>query len=124
MKTSQTALCEDQDFTVSEPIKPQVDLTRIYGSEFLLETFGTLQPTVEQRTRWVFETWRDCRAWSVIFATDASMPVTSVRKQLTELGMQEFADYLIKGYELRFRSPEHKAIAVLAVPLLKDRTDV
>ena len=123
MMTSQTALLEDQNFTVSAPIDPQVDLTRIYGSEFLQKTFGTLNPTVEQRTRWMFETWRDCRVWSVTIATDVSIPGV-VRKQLTELGMQEFTDYLIKGYELRFRSPEHKAIAVLSVPQLKDNTDV
>ena len=123
MMTSQTALLEDQDFTFSEPVRPQVDLTRIYGSEFLTETFGTLQPTVEQRTRWVFETWRKSRPWSVSISSNVNI-TSVVRKQLTELGIAEFADYLIKGYELRFRSPEHKAIAVLAIPQLKDNTDV
>jgi len=102
----------------------RTDLRRIYTQEFLLRVFGTLEPTLEQRTLWTFNAWRDRRPWCMNFATPSTTS-TLVRSCLSDLGLQEFADFLIQGQQVRFQNAELKALATLAASeLLKDsKTD-
>lgn len=100
---------------------PRVDLSRIYTQELLLRVFGTLEPTLEQRTSWTFHAWRDRRYWCMNFA-NSNTTSTQVRSCLLELGLQEFADFLIHGQQVRFHNAELKALATLAASgLLEDR---
>lgn len=95
------------------------DLTKIYDRDFLLNTFGTLRPTLEQRTAWTFHTWRDCRPHALRFKSMVST-ASNIRRELQCLGFREFADYLIMGNEVRMVSAELKAIVLISVPGLED----
>lgn len=95
------------------------DLTQIYDRDFLLQTFGTLEPTLEQRTQWTFHTWRDCRSHALRFNSMVST-ASKVRQELRSLGFAEFADYLIMGNEIRMTSAELKAIVLISMRVLED----
>lgn len=96
------------------------DLSRIYTVEFLMSAFGTLEPTLEQRTQWFFDTWRDWREFAAELDVKDSEGITVIKNHLKTLGIREHTDYLIqngrKSTLIRFCSADTLALALLSIP--------
>lgn len=84
---------------------------KIFGDEEMLEAFGTLQPSVSQRTSYFFESWCDWRPNRVKIKKNQDRLCTVM---LQELGLKEFWEFQIREGECRFDSDETKAWALMS----------
>lgn len=83
----------------------------IFDDEFMQTTFGTLRPTVEERTKYFFDCWMDWRDNRAIVLVRWT---PDLRQMLNTLGLREMHDYQIRNKEIRFKRKEDHAMAMLA----------
>ena len=83
----------------------------IFGDEDMLEAFGTLRPSVSQRTAYFFESWMDWRPSRVKLKPHFDH---ITRNMCKELGLKEFWDFQVRENEIRFRDKETKAWALMS----------
>lgn len=77
----------------------------------MLEAFGTLRPTVSQRTSYFFEMWIDWRPHRVKLKARFDQ---ACKNMLRELGLKEFWEYQVREGEVRFSTEEIKAWALVS----------
>lgn len=91
---------------------------KIFSDEFMLKTFGTLTPSIQQRTTYFMGLWMDWRNVRVILKSDNTR--SRVRSQnrsrdlIRSLGYQEFHDFQIRSGEIRFAQPEILAMCMMS----------
>lgn len=85
----------------------------LYDEEFLIQTFGTLEPSIDQRTKKFFDIWCEWDSTQMFLKRDQHM--TNIKSLLKGVGLKEFQDYQIRGYELRFKDDATKAISLLVL---------
>lgn len=83
-----------------------------YTDDFLMETFGTTTPTVEQRTTYFFEKWSEWRPNRIFVMLQKGKRI-HIKKILTDLGFLEMRDFQIRSGEIRFADADMKAMALL-----------
>lgn len=83
----------------------------VYEDNFLMETFGTLSPTLSERANKFFDMWCEWDSTQMFLRRDQH--IANIKSLLKGVGLKEFQDYQIKGYELRFKQTESQALAKL-----------
>jgi hypothetical protein len=83
----------------------------IFGDKQMLEAFGTLRPSVSERTAYFFESWMDWRHNRVKLKPRVDQPC---KNMLKELGLKEFWEYQVREGEVRFNTDEIKAWALMS----------
>jgi len=83
----------------------------IFGDDEMLEAFGTLTPSVSERTAYFFESWMDWRPTRVKLKAHFDHVTRSMCK---ELGLKEFWDFQVRENEVRFKDEETKAWALMS----------
>jgi len=81
----------------------------LYSDDFLIQTFGTTEPTVTERTNVFHQLWLD---WE---SNCLKINLHSVRKTLNNIGLREFEDFQFRNGEIRFRRAEDLAMAKLVL---------
>ena len=90
----------------------QQDRTNLlYDEEFLMETFGQLDPDLTQRANHFFNFWVQCQDHAVRLKPLTLMLAAGAARQA---GLVENRDFLIRHSEIRFRSDVLMSVAVLA----------
>lgn len=82
----------------------------IYDDNFLMETFGTIEPTALERAE-VFARWWD--EWHQNSISILHKDMNIVRKEIRALGYKDFVDFQTLGNEVRFKTTEALAMAKL-----------
>jgi hypothetical protein len=82
----------------------------IFGDEEMLEAFGTLRPSVSERTAYFFERWMDWRPTRVKLKAHFDQVTRNMCK---ELGLKEFWDFQVRENEVRFKDDETKVWALM-----------
>jgi hypothetical protein len=84
---------------------------------------GTLHPSIEQRTQWFFDTWRDWREFAAELDTKNPEGFAQIKNHLKTLGIREHTDYLLqngrKSTLIRFCSADTLALALLSIPNIR-----
>lgn len=83
---------------------------KIFSDELMLEAFGTLMPTVSQRTSYFFERWIEWRPYQVKLKPRVDQ---AVRNLALEIGLKEFWEFQVREGEIRFKNKEVKAFALM-----------
>ena len=83
----------------------------IFSDKKMLEAFGTLRPSVSERTAYFFESWMDWRHNRVKLKARVDQPC---KNMLKELGLKEFWEYQVREGEVRFNRDEIKAWALMS----------
>jgi hypothetical protein len=91
-----------------------------YDTDFLLETFGVCDPSLEQRTQMFLSWWDGWENNRLSFwhaaaayppAASSKFEVRKITQNLSSLGLTQWKDYIIQGYEIRFREGLYVAMA-------------
>lgn len=85
---------------------------RMFSDEYMLEVFGTLTPSISERSSYFFSLWVDWRANRVKLKQHVSK--SDLRRQLLGYGMKEFREFQIRNGEVRFADRELVAVALLS----------
>lgn len=83
----------------------------IFGDDLMLEAFGTLRPSVSERTSYFFEKWMDWRPQQVRLKSRMD---SAVRNLAIELGLKEFWEFQVREGEIRFINEDVKAFALMS----------
>ena len=83
----------------------------IFGDDRMLEAFGTLRPSVSERTAYFFESWMDWRSNQVKLKPRFDQVC---RNLLKELGLKEFWEFQVREGEVRFHHDDAKAFALVS----------
>tara|TARA_B100000900_G_C20588850_1_gene720792 strand:+ start:1918 stop:2247 length:330 start_codon:yes stop_codon:yes gene_type:complete len=83
----------------------------IFSDDDMLEAFGTLRPSVSERTAYFFESWMDWRSTRVKIKNRHDIICRNLCK---ELGLKEFWEFQVRENEVRFRDNETKAWALMS----------
>lgn len=100
-------------------------LSRLHPEDRLMEAFGTLTPTVVERSLFFHKQWE---SWNhnkfLIGARNNTKQWWNARQRLRKvgasIGFQEDWDFMIRYSEMRTRSPEILSLIVLATPNIND----
>lgn len=89
----------------------------LYPEDRLLEAFGTINPTVAQRTKYFNTLWDSWATNNIPMTPDFWLTERKVLRDIGEsLGLDYSWDFYIKDQELRTRTPELQALFILAMP--------
>ena len=83
----------------------------IFGDKDMLEAFGTLRPSVSERTAYFFESWMYWRPSRIKLKQRHD---TICKNMCRELGLKEFWEFQVRENEIRFRDNETKAWALMS----------
>lgn len=85
-----------------------------YDDAFMIETFGTLRPSTQERTRYFLDCWfawkDNCIKYKPIRARATYI---EVRRFCSGMGLKDLRDFQVKNNEIRFKSKEDMAMAKL-----------
>ena|SRR5210317_707680 len=90
-------------------------LRYVYDEDYLMTTFGTLDTSIDQRTKKFFALWCEWSALRLIITREAGISVPAVKKILVGLGLKEFQDFQHKGKEFRFKDSSVLAFAKISL---------
>jgi hypothetical protein len=80
----------------------------MYPDEFMLEAFGKLNPSTQERSAYFFELWIERKPFEI---KNQHGDFATVCK---ELGLKQPWDYQVRGNTIRFGNAEHVAYYKLA----------
>jgi len=85
---------------------------QVFDDDFMLETFGTLTPSVTSRTAYFFEQWMDWKPRTVKLGRPTPS-LTTIKSFLKEMGLKDLREYQIRNNEIRFKTSDDLALAKL-----------
>lgn len=98
------------------PIRSQT-YQKMFSDEFMMQTFGTLTPSLQQRTSYFMGLWMEWRNVRVLLRSDNDRSrmrsQNRSRELIRSLGYQEFHDFQIRNGEIRFANPEILAMCMM-----------
>ena len=93
---------------------------RLFDDDLMMKIFGKLNPTTPERTAKFFELWCEWRPNRIKLKPKTKGYL--VKSSLNEMGYKDLFDYQLRGDELRFRTSEDYAMALLSgiKPYIRD----
>lgn len=85
----------------------------LYPDDLMLQTFGTLTPSNEQKSEFFHDSWLNWRE-HLFYYDNAEYNVHEVKKILKSLGFKDFFDFQVRPPQIRFRLASDLAVARLA----------
>lgn len=82
----------------------------LYDPVYTQETFGTLTPDINERTKVFTELWDQWSSNEILLQTKTP---AVVRAQLKQMGLVEHYEFQIRGRRARFSTPDAQALAIL-----------
>lgn len=91
----------------------------LYPDELMLETFGKLNPSSEEKAQYFFTCWRAWHSRRLILTgtkiSDRVRTEHEVRSRLQSLGFKNLFDFQVRGSQVRFRADSDLALAKLTL---------
>lgn len=85
-----------------------------YDDKFMLETFGTLRPSAQERTKYFIDCWLNWKGNSIKYKpVRARATAIEIRRFCNSMGLKDLRDFQVKNHEIRFKSKEDMAMAKL-----------
>lgn len=108
--------------TATESNKTDVAMPRsqtyqmMYPDQRMIEAFGTLTPTVSQRTRYFNKQWDEWAENQLLLPAELAYVLRlKVINRLSKLGLEQSWDFIIRDQAVRFRLAEYKALCLIAL---------
>jgi len=92
--------------TTPKPLRRSELHQRVFPDELMMQAFGTLSPTVKQRTAYFFEKYMEWRQHRIRIK-HGRMP--QVKKLLRDSGLMDMWEYQVMHNEVRFSQADHMA---------------
>lgn len=90
-------------------IKRSETYRRIFSDDYMLEAFGKLNPSRNERTVYFFEKWCEWHQNRIKLASVTANRIAEIKHILDSIGLREFWDYQLRNRELRFADAESLA---------------
>lgn len=85
----------------------------LYSEEYLQESFGSLTPSIEERTLRTFNSWVAWRNTELVISPN--VPPWKIRKVVNQRGLRYFEDYIISNNRIRFRDKSQAGLMLLVL---------
>lgn len=92
--------------TMPKPLKRSELHQRTFPDDLMLEAFGTLSPSVKERTAYFFEKYTEWRANRIRIKRNH---MSAVKKLLRDSGLLDMWEYQVMHNEVRFAQADHLA---------------
>lgn len=86
----------------------------MHDADFMLETFGTTEPSMQEKANKFFEMWLEWHENRLNLPPDNTNK-KHILKALNNMGLIEYRDFQLKYNQLRFKSVDDLAFAQLCI---------
>lgn len=87
----------------------------LYPDELMLEVFGKLNPSGDEKAQHFFSCWRAWHARTLFYSPRNTQTEAEIRQRLQSLGFKNLFDFQIRGGQVRFKTDSDLALAKLSL---------
>jgi hypothetical protein len=85
----------------------------LYPDDLMLETFGKLNPSTTEKSRFYHDSWRDWESHAMYYDHGA-YNIPEFKNILKSLGLRDVFDFQVRRGQVRFKTDLHLALVKLS----------